>query len=158
MNRRGFFGRLSALLAFFGVGAASRSARASLADGVAPTLVWQPVDEPAEYHHYETSLAGTTQVIEILEGVHRDWRYAAKITYCHPLAGPSYVFEVEVDWDDVEPHNSARHRARSWGSDLKEVRARAELAVRLLLDVRRVEAVGMPGCSPWSAFRLLSSR
>lgn len=155
MKRRGFFGTLSAGLAFLGIGTASRSAAASPTDGAGPAMAWQQVEERVQYHHYETLAAGMGRRIEVLEGWYRDWWYEAQITYCHPVAGPYYVFEVAVGSDGVGPEDAEPLRANSWGNSLEEVRARAEVAIKLFLDVKRLENEAVR--SGWPGFRLLST-
>ena len=64
---------------------------------------------------------------------------------------PFYRYNVMLDWDADEVQDPKT--ASSWASDLEETRARAELALRLMIDTVRLE-----NTEPLSSLDLLSAR
>lgn len=98
------------------------------------------------------------QITEVLDVVYRDWHVTGRLTQMkRPSSGSFWRYDVTVDWYDADPDNSDPMSSSSWAYDLDEARARAELAARLLLDVRRLENEAI-GSKPWSKFRLFAAK
>lgn len=157
MQRRGFFTRVSGLLALFGIGTAERVAAARPVDEPqALAFDWKQVDGPSKVYP-----DGVVQTVETLEGTYArssraEWCYTGRLVEHRLLSGHFWRYEVELDWVEwvVQSGISDPRRASSWHSDLEETRARAELALKLLIDTKRVENLS----GPCSSLRLLSAQ
>lgn len=145
------------MLAFFGIGGASGSAAASetmpLPSSNHPEFPWRLVEE-SRTTWPDGAWNQTVQELDVVRG---DWRVTGRLIHMRRPSGSFWRFEVEVDAniDDPDPELRDPKTASSWNSTIEETQDRAELAILLLLDLKRLENHEM---GPVSSFRPLSSR